>query len=252
MSQEVRIQRRADYGIDAPNVLLGFAIAGVTLSILTGILSNFLSPFQPRFTNVLLGLGVLSAVSCFGFATFMLWGSRIGKFQVRDRLINSIPWRGNEMVLDVGCGHGLLLIGAAKRLTTGKAIGVDIWQEADQSGNRPEATWKNARIEGVIDRIDVKDGDARQLPFADSTFDVVMSNAVLHNIPDKTQRQQAVREMVRVLRPGGRVAISDIWGTGGYAHALKEKGLIEVFESEPIILLFPLARTVTGRKTNSG
>jgi cyclopropane fatty-acyl-phospholipid synthase-like methyltransferase len=73
-------------------------------------------------------------------------------------------------VLDVGCGRGLLLIGAAKRLTTGKAVGVDIWQTEDLSGNRPEATLENARLERVAERVGVKDGDARRLPFADGTL----------------------------------------------------------------------------------
>jgi cyclopropane fatty-acyl-phospholipid synthase-like methyltransferase len=45
--------------------------------------------------------------------------------------------RGDETVLDVGYGRGLHLIGAAKRLTTGKAPGVDIWQAEDLSGNLP-------------------------------------------------------------------------------------------------------------------
>src|SRR5437660_1447109 len=80
-----------------------------------------------------------------------------------------------EAVLDVGCGRGLLLNAAARRLTTGKAVGVDLWQNADLSNNRPEATLENARLEGVADRVQVKDGDARQLPFADAVFDVVVS-----------------------------------------------------------------------------
>jgi ribonucleotide reductase alpha subunit len=87
-------------------------------------------------------------------------------------VLDSLKLRGDETVLDVGCGRGLLLIGAAKRLTTGKAVGVDIWNAEDLSGNRPEATLENARLERVAERVEVKDGDARRLPFADGTFDV--------------------------------------------------------------------------------
>lgn len=46
----------------------------------------------------------------------MIWGSKVGKRLLRDKMIDSISWRGDEKVLDVGCGHGLMLIGAAKRL----------------------------------------------------------------------------------------------------------------------------------------
>jgi hypothetical protein len=87
-----------------------------------------------------------------GTAVF-LWSSKSGKLRITDRIINSIPWRGDEMVLDVGCGRRLMLIGAAKRLTSGgKAVGVDIWNPADQSGNQLEETLENAKIEGVSER----------------------------------------------------------------------------------------------------
>ena len=72
-----------------------------------------------------------------------------------------------------------MLIGAAKRLNSGKATGVDIWRGEHISGNRPEATWQNARAEGVAGRIKLKDGDARALPFGDATFDVVVSSLVV-------------------------------------------------------------------------
>jgi cyclopropane fatty-acyl-phospholipid synthase-like methyltransferase len=58
----------------------------------------------------------------------MLWGSKFVKFRLRDKWLNSISWCGDEKVLDIGCGHGLMLIGAAKRLRDGKAIGIDLWQ----------------------------------------------------------------------------------------------------------------------------
>ena len=72
----------------------------------------------------------------------------MGKLRLRDRVLDGLALRGDEQVLDVGCGHGLMLLGAAKRLKKGKAIGVDIWQKEDQAGNDPEATRENARREG--------------------------------------------------------------------------------------------------------
>src|SRR5207248_6090674 len=142
----------------------------------------------------------------------------VGKLRSREQFLDLVPWRGDETVLDVGCGRGLFLVGAARRLTTGRAVGVDLWQAADLSGNRPEATLENARREGVADRVEVKDGDARHLAFADASFDVVVSSLALHNIVKAEERQQAVREIVRVLKPGGQVALVDIQHTGDYAR----------------------------------
>src|SRR5262249_42629289 len=70
--------------------------------------------------------------------------------------------------------------------------------------------------------------DARNLPFADAHFDVVMSNAALHNIYDAAQRQKAVREIIRVLKPGGRCIISDIRHLAEYADILRQNGCTEV------------------------
>ena len=187
----------------------------------------------------------------------MVWGSKVGKVRGRDRLLDSLPWRGDEAVLDVGCGRGLLLIGTARRLTTGKAVGVDIWQAADLSSNRPEGTLENARLEGVADRIEVRDGDARQLPFADGAFDVVVSKEVLHNIYNAAERDSAVREIARVLKPGGRLLLGDVRHTGRYAQVLRESGLVDVRrspESVPSLLIaaisfgFAYPATVGARK----
>src|SRR5262249_52487996 len=102
------------------------------------------------------------------------------------------------------------LLGAAKRLSTGRATGIDLWQGEDLAGNSPDATRANAEAEGVADRVEVRTGDARQLPFADASFDVVVSSAALHHIYTAGGRQEAVREIARVLKPGDRVLISDI------------------------------------------
>src|SRR5205823_1073831 len=115
-----------------------------------------------------------------------------------------IRWRGDERVLDVGCGHGLMLLGAAKRLTSGRATGIDIWSREDQKANSAEATLENARREGVADRVELLTADAREIPFPDGSFDVVISSFAIHNIYDRAQRGRAIREIARVLKPGGR------------------------------------------------
>ncbi len=107
----------------------------------------------------------------------------------------------------------------------------------------------NARAEGVAERVELCDGDARRLPFGDQTFDVVVSSLALHNIAGAADRAAAIGEIVRVLRPGGRVAILDFRGTGRYAAALATAGLDHVHRSEPRFGMYPPVRVVTATKT---
>ena len=147
------------------------------------------------------------SVSCsfLGTSAIMVWGSKFGKLRLRDKCIASLSLQGNERVLDVGCGHGLMLFGAAKRLTTGRAVGIDLWQKEDQAGNSKEATLENAALEGVKESVELHDGDARQMPFEIESFDVILSSWALHNIYDAAGRRRALEEIARVLKPGGRI-----------------------------------------------
>jgi len=97
-------------------------------------------------------------------------------------LLDQRRWRGDERVLDIGCGRGLLTVEAARRVPNGKVHGVDIWQSADLSGNGPSAIRTNAAIAGVANQIEIDTGDARKLPYADGSFDVVCSMTAIHNI----------------------------------------------------------------------
>ncbi|WP_460010494.1 class I SAM-dependent methyltransferase, partial [Mycobacterium avium] len=111
----------------------------------------------------------------------------------------------------------------AKRLPRGRAIGVDLWQ-ADQTDNSEQATLANAAAEGVADRVELHTADMTALPLADESVDVVVSNLAIHNIPTRAGRRQALHEAVRVLRPGGRLAIADLWETRQHAARLRELG----------------------------
>ena len=214
----------ADYGIDAPYVIRNLLIAGglaliLFLAAITGVWSGRLGVL--RFAPIgFLWVGV--ALMASGF--WMWWSSKFGKTRERDKLLSKISWRGDEQVLDVGCGRGLLLIGAAKRLTTGKATGIDLWQKEDLSGNTPEATAENAKREGVSERVEVKTGDMRKMPFPDATFDVIVSRAAIHNLYSVEDRATAVREIARVLKPGGLALIDDIRHFREYAAVFMDNG----------------------------
>ena len=117
---------------------------------------------------------------------------------------------------------------AAQHLTTGRAVGVDLWKSKDQSGNAAEATRRNAVAEGVADRVELHTADMTALPFEDNRFDLVVSSVAIHNIKGRAGRDRAIEEAVRVLRPGGRLLIADIWATGRYRARLAELGMIDV------------------------
>lgn len=242
---------RADYGIDAPTVIRNLVIRG-TLALIIGGVVYFALQNAPGIWNVVglgvLVVGIINFVSQLLFAGVMVWSSRVGKLRARDRLLNRIPWKGTETVLDLGCGRGLLLVGAAKRLTTGRAIGVDIWQQEDQANNSKEATLANASAENVRDRVEVRDADMRQLPFKDGAIDVIISNLAIHNIYQRAERAKALAEISRVLKPGGHVAIMDFQHVDQYAEAFREAGLANVGISGRDWRIFPPVKTVTATK----
>ena len=217
-----------DYGIDAPGVRLGMASIGI-IGIASTIGGVAFVPGMPAWKPWLLAFGLLATTyGCF-MAGYMTWGSRVGKLRARDRLLQLVgelrPWIGTEAVLDVGCGRGLMLIGAARLLSTGTAVGIDLWRGEDQAGNSPQSAVENARKAGVSARVRIDTGDARHLPYPDASFDVVTTHWVVHNLSDAADRARAIDEMLRVLRPGGVLVLADIANVPDYANHLRSRGV---------------------------
>ena len=117
---------------------------------------------------------------------------------------------------------------------------ISLWQAEDLSGNRAEATLENARREGVADRVRVETADMRALPFADASFDVIVSKAAIHNVYQRDGREKVMAEIARVLAPGGSVLIDDIRHLKEYEQALRARGLTELRRPGSRILPFLL------------
>lgn len=217
----MKTENKPDYGIDGtPGMFGGLFAAEIILFVTGGFLTIFHSPLMK-----ILALVVFLSALMLGFiiASFISYEAG-GKLRHRDKLLSMTNWKGDETVLDVGTGRGLLMIGAAKKLGTGKAVGIDIWRQEDMMNNTFNNTMKNAGLEGVLEKIEVKNSDAQKLDFQNASFNVVLSNLCLHNIPTKEGRDAACREIARVLKPNGMIIISDIRYTKEYAGIFEEEG----------------------------
>jgi SAM-dependent methyltransferase len=216
-------QHRADYGYDgdyrkvsAPTVatIVGTVSAGLLASAARSLVRG-----KPVAAAVTGGTGA----SLVGTAALFIRTTRVGKFEVWAEILEGLRLRGDETLLDMGCGRGAVLLAAAKLLPRGRAIGVDIWR-ADQTDNSQQNTLRNAEIEGVTDRVEVRTADITDLPFDDDSVDVIVSSLVVHNIPSAQARARAISEAARVLRPGGKLALVDIYYTNHHLRQLRGLG----------------------------
>ena len=217
-----RPPRRGAYGFDAPYAPLLMALGGACLLALS-VTQLWLGEGRPATVRAA-ALGA-SALWLFLNAGIYVHTTRAGKFAVWAKLLDRLELRGDERLLDIGCGRGAVLLMAAQRLSRGRAVGVDVWSTTDQSGNAEQVTRQNAVLEGVAERVELHTADMRQLPFDDGSFDVVVSSLAIHNVSGAVERARALREAARVLKKGGKLAIADIRYTRAYASELEVCGL---------------------------
>jgi len=126
-----------------------------------------------------------------------------------DRLLQLAQPNNGDSVLDVGTGTGWMAIRCALEMAEGQIIGVDITPEMLAQAAL------NAENVGVKERIQFALASAMSLPYPDNQFDVVLSSLALHH----TKVGQSLEEMVRVLKPGGRIAIADMGAPSAWRSA---------------------------------
>jgi ubiquinone/menaquinone biosynthesis C-methylase UbiE len=121
----------------------------------------------------------------------------------RDRLRAVLRPEPGERILEIGPGTGYYSLHLGEWLGAGGRLDV-----FDLQREMLEHTMERARERGLTNLVPTQ-GDARELPYGDGTFDAVALTAVLGEIPD---REAAVREIARVLRPGGRLVVGELFG----------------------------------------
>lgn len=209
---------RPRYGVDGFPYLAGLS-AGSAVLVVAGALAARLRHRRLAAVGVVAGLAA---------GVPALLGVRYvarGKFALRDRVLDAVDWRGDETVVDLGCGAGLLGLGAASR-TAGAIHAVDLFIAKDLSGNSPDRLLENAEALGVADRVQLHVVDVRATELDDHSVDVVLSTLCLHNLGEADARASALDEIVRILRPGGTVVLTDLAHVDDeYAPHLTEAGL---------------------------
>ena len=215
-------RRRGAYGFDEPVWPCLLALLGF-LFLAFGLVSVFVLALP-----ILGAICLVSALVCMLSAASYVYTTRRGKFLVWATILLQLELRGDEQILDLGCGRGMVLLMAASLLTSGKAMGIDIWNTHEQSGNALAMTEANAGQEGVAGSVSLHTADMRHLPFSDHSFDLVVSSLAIHNLRDREGYQQTITEAVRVLGPGGRLVIADFRETRHYGECLRALGMSDV------------------------
>ena len=237
-----------DYGLDSPELVKSmYGRAAWTFAFGFALWFMNRQEYPVPAVKMLIALALVAAAFV-GAGWFMTWSSRHGKLKLRDKLVALLALNGDEKVLDAGCGLGLLSTAIAGRLKTGKVTAVDVWNPQVLSGNSAQAALANARREGVADRVRFEDGDIRRLGYPAANFEVAVSGGILHFFDDEPDRDQIVRELYRVVKPGGKLMVFDTAHVGRYADVLRQSGASDVTITPTGFLWGRLTKAVTALK----
>jgi ubiquinone/menaquinone biosynthesis C-methylase UbiE len=201
-------EEKPDYGYVAWRYFAWMAVVGI-IGLLLLVMGSLI---LLDFSLILEIMGATLALVGFWIAAsyLLLYPGLFRGRSDRDFLseVISSSLAGNEEVLDIGSGTGRVGIQFAKRVRKGRVVGIDIYEGV--SGNSPVQAAQNAVIEGVGDRVTFQYGNVLDLPFADNSFDVVSMGSVLHELHSEEDKLKALKEIMRVLRPGGHLVIFEL------------------------------------------
>lgn len=177
---------------------------------------SFLSiTILPVNTYVRVLSGILAVP--FLYITFILsysmyqFASFGGNYQskIHDLIVSKVRWDGDGTLLDIGTGSGSLIIKIAKAFPTYVLTGIDFW--GDNWEYSKAQCQQNAEIEGVSHQIHFQKASASELPFNENEFDAIVSCLTFHEVKDRSNKTDVIKEALRVLKPGGNFIFLDLF-----------------------------------------
>ncbi len=226
---------KPNYGNWIPKTLMRilYAVAAVLAVVVLGVVHYYPAGWLIAIASVLF-VAVLSVCLYMQLCRHSLSFTGGGVMaKIHGYLLDHLNWDGQGRLLDIGCGSGALSIRCAKKFGEARITGIDYWGMGwDYAQQQCE---RNAEIEGVAERTHFQKGDASRLDFADESFDAAVSNFVFHEVRSQPDKQQLVREALRVVRKGGAFAFLDLFAAeriygniGVLIDALKAEGIAEI------------------------
>lgn len=195
------------------------ALASLVLLLVLGVAGIGVSGTPRMILAVVLGLATLGC--SYGllaltrmYRAFDYDGTRQMSRHIIEGIADWVHIKDDGVGLDVGCGSGALTNAVARRNPRARMVGLDRWGK-DYASFSKALCEDNARAEGVAENTEFVQGDATRLDFPDGSFDAVTSNYCYHNITG-ADKQELLRETLRVLRRGGTFAIHDIMSPRRY------------------------------------
>ena len=205
------MNEKTNYGNWVPEkalyMLFGAAAILLCLALAAGALLH-----QPVLTAICALLCILTlAMAVYMFLCHETFAFGKGNMMagVHQHLVEHLSWDGNGTLLDIGCGAAALTVRCAKAFPQAQITAMDYW--GAEWNYTKEQCEKNARLEGVADRITFQKGDAAHLSFADETFDAAVSNFVFHEVHTAKDKRDVVREALRVVKKGGVFSFQDMF-----------------------------------------
>ena len=215
----------ANYKNWVPNGMITALTVGTSV-LGVGTAALMCTEMDPKIKKVLVGTAGTATLVCGTMAAWSIYShgkfSYNGKRQLSKAIVEgtaayiTLPEGG--IGLDVGCGSGALTIACAKRNPQCRMVGIDRWGKEYASFSK-QLCEDNSDAEG-ISNTEFHQGDACKLDYPDEYFDAVTSNYVYHNITG-VNKQELLRETLRVLKKGGTFAIHDIMSRSRYGDMHK-------------------------------